>query len=180
MMKPIVLWLLTTAIVISATAAGAQPAGKVPRIGYLTNDSLAVDLPRREALRQGLRELGYIEGQTIVVEYRTADGQADKIAAFAAELAGLKVDMIFAFTALAVQAAKREMPNTPIVGITPDPLAAGLVASLARPGGNVTGFATLAGPEMYGKYLELINEPSPSSLASLSFPMPPIRSAPSR
>jgi putative tryptophan/tyrosine transport system substrate-binding protein len=157
----------TLAIVLATLAltcvrlAEAQQSGKIPRVGYLTNDSLSADLPRRDGFKQGLREHGYLEGQNIVVEYRTSEGKAERLSELAAELARLKIDVIFAFTSLAVQAAKKEMPTVPIVGVTPDPVSAGLVASLARPGGNITGLSTLAGPEIYGKYLELLKETVP-------------------
>src|SRR5712692_3510202 len=161
MEKKILLFALAISFLASVHLAEAQQPAKVRRIGYLTNDSLSADLPRRDAFRQGLRELGYSEGQNIVVEYRTSEGKAERLSELAAELARLKVDVIFAFTTAAVQAAKKEMPNMPIVSVTPDPVAAGLVASLARPGGNITGLSTLAGLEIYGKYLELLKETVP-------------------
>jgi putative ABC transport system substrate-binding protein len=110
-----------------------------------------------------------------VIEYRTSEGKAESLPELAAELARLKVDVIFAFTSLAVQAARKEMPTVPIVSITPDPLAAGLVASLARPGGNITGLSTTAGKEIYGKYLELLTETIPklTRVAFLSNPINP-------
>ncbi|MBI2154615.1 MAG: hypothetical protein HYV92_03125 [Candidatus Rokubacteria bacterium] len=109
---------LALGILVAPLAAHAQQPKKVPRIGYLTGDSVSADLPRRDAFRQGLRELGYIEGQNILVEYRTAEGKVDRLSELAAELAGLKVDVIFAFTTAAVRAAKKEMPNLPIVAGT--------------------------------------------------------------
>ena len=165
-------WLLATFFLTTVSLAEAQQPAKIPRLGYLTNDSLSADLPRRDAFKQGLRQLGYSEGQNIVVEYRTAEGKVDRLAELAAELAHLKVDVIFAMTTPAVRAATKEMPTVPIVSITPDPVVLGLVASLARPGGNITGFSTLAGSEMYGKYLELIKETVPklTRVAFLSNP----------
>ena len=139
-------------------AARAQNPSKSPLLGYLTNDSLSADLPRRNAFRQGLSELGYDEGRNIRIEYRTAAGQLDKLSEFSAEFRRLSVDVILAFTGVAARAASKEMPSTPIVSITPDPVIVGLVASIARPGGNITGFSTLAGIEIYGKYLELLKE----------------------
>ncbi len=141
--------------------AQAQQTKKIPLLGYLTNDSISADLPRRDAFKQGLHDLGYREGQNIAVEYRAAEGDVTKFPEFVAELRRLKVDLIFAFTAAAVQAAKKEMPTVPIVSITPDPVASGLVASLAHPGGTITGLSTLAGTEIYGKYVELIKETVP-------------------
>jgi putative tryptophan/tyrosine transport system substrate-binding protein len=153
-------------------AARAQQRAKIPLLGYLTGDSDSVDLPRRKAFREGLHQLGYREGQTILIEYRTAAGNTERYSDAAAEFSRLNVDVIFAFTAGAVQAAAKAMPNKPIVSITPDPLSAGFVASLARPGGNITGLSTLAGPEIYGKYLELLREvvPNLTRVAVLSNP----------
>ena len=161
MNRKFVICLLTTVLLSTVPFAEAQQPKKVPRIGYLTNDSLSADSPRRDAFKQGLREHGYTEGQNIIVEYRTAEGKVDRLSELAAELAHLKVNVIFAFTTAAVQAAKKEMPTIPIVSVTPDPVAAGLVASLARPGGNITGLSTLAGSEIYGKYTELLKETVP-------------------
>src|SRR6476660_6664885 len=152
--------------------AQAQRPAKVPLLGYLTADSEAVDLPRRNAFREGLQKLGYDEGETIRIEYRTAAGNAEKLSAFAMEFSHLNVDVVFAFSAGATQAAAKAMPSTPIVSISPDPVAAGLVASLARPGGNITGLSTLAGTEIYGKHLELLKEvvPNLGRVAVLSNP----------
>ncbi len=143
-------------------AAGAQQPTKVPLLGYLTGDSVSADLPRRNAFQQGLRNLGYNEGQNILVEYRTAGGSVDRLSQIAAEFARLNVDVIFAFTTAAVQAAAKAMPTKPIVSITPDPVLAGLVANLARPGGNITGLSTLAGTEIYRKYPELLKDVVPN------------------
>src|SRR5262245_10540409 len=135
-------------------AAHAQRPAKVPLLGYLTGDSEAVDLPRRNAFREGLQKFRYDEGETIRIEYRTAAGNAEKLSAFAMEFSRLNVDVVFAFS----QAAAKAMPSTPIVSISPDPVAAGLVASLARPGGSITGLSTLAGTEISSKHLELLKE----------------------
>lgn len=144
-----------------STTAPAQQATKIPRLGYLTGDSQSADLPRRDAFIKGLHELGYDEGQTILIDFRTAGGSVDEIADAATELSRLNVDVVFAFSVAAVQAVAKSMPTTPVVGITPDPVSAGLAASLARPGGNVTGLSTLAGPEIYSKYLELLKDAMP-------------------
>jgi putative tryptophan/tyrosine transport system substrate-binding protein len=153
-------------------AARAQQAGKVPLLGYLTADSDSADSPRRKAFREGLDKLGYNEGQTIHVEYRTAAGTVEKLSTFAAEFSHLNVDVVFAFTTGATQAAAKAMPTKPIVSITPDPVAAGFVASLAHPGGNITGLSTLAGTEIYSKYLELLKDvvPNLTRVAVLSNP----------
>jgi putative tryptophan/tyrosine transport system substrate-binding protein len=126
-------------------AAGAQRQAKAPLLGYLTGDSDSADSPRRNAFRDGLHELGYNEGQTILIEYRAAAGSVEKFSAFAAEFSRLNVDIIFAFTVGATLAAAKAMPAKPIVSVTPDPVSAGFVANLARPGGNITGLSTLAG-----------------------------------
>jgi putative tryptophan/tyrosine transport system substrate-binding protein len=143
-------------------SAEAQQSGKAPRVGYLTNDSVSADAQRRDAFRQGLRELGYSEGQNIVIEYRTAGGKPEILPALAVELRTQKVEVVFAFTTAAAQAARHEMPTVPIVAVTPDPVVAGLVASLAHPGGIVTGLSTTPGPEIYGKYIELLKEIVPT------------------
>jgi putative tryptophan/tyrosine transport system substrate-binding protein len=153
-------------------AAHAQRPPKLPWLGYLTGDSDSADLPRRKAFREGLHDLGYDEGRNILTEYRAAGGSLEKLSSYAADFARLNVDVIFAFTAGAVQAAAKAMPAKPIVSITPDPVSAGFIASLARPGGNITGLSTLAGIEIYGKYLELLKDvvPDLSRVAVLSNP----------
>jgi putative ABC transport system substrate-binding protein len=150
----------------------AQQPTKIPRIGYLTSDSESADYPRRDAFRKGLSALGYREGQNVVIDYRASEGRGDKLQGLANELRSLNVDVMFVFSQLAVEAAKKEMPNIPIVSITPDPVAAGFVASLARPGGNITGLATLVGVEIYGKYMQLLKEmvPKLTRVAVLSNP----------
>jgi len=117
---------------------------------------------RVESLRQGLHELGYIEGKNIVVEYRYADGKADRLPALAAELVGAELDLIVAATTPGVLAVKKASATVPIVFVDiSDPVANGLVASLARPGGNITGL-TIFGPELSGKRLELLKEAAPN------------------
>ncbi len=143
-------------------------SAKIPLLGYLTGDSVSADLPRRAALQEGLRDLGYIEGQNILAEYRAAAGSVERLTDYAVELSSLDVNVNFAFTVAAVQAVAKAMPTSPIVSITPDPVAAGLVGSLARPGGNITGLSTLAGPEIYSKYLELLKDAVPN-LARVAF-----------
>jgi putative tryptophan/tyrosine transport system substrate-binding protein len=153
-------------------AARAQQASKVPLLGYLTGDSDSADSPRRKAFREGLHDLGYDEGRNILIEYSTTAGSVEKLSHSAADLSRLNVDVMFAFTAGAVQAAVRAMPAKPIVSITPDPISAGFIASLARPGGNITGLSTLAGTEIYGKYLEFLKDAVPdlARVAVLSNP----------
>ncbi len=156
-------FILTLALGILAaplTAAAQQPA-KVPRIGFLTSSSPTDLAGRLEAFRQGLRELGYVEGQTIAIEYRFGEGRPERLPALAAELVRLEVDVIVTGAPPAPEAARQATSTIPIVfAVTSDPVAEGLVASLARPGGNITGLATMA-PELVGKQLELLKEVAP-------------------
>jgi putative ABC transport system substrate-binding protein len=139
----------------------AQQPTKLPRIGYIGGASLSTSPARIEAFRQGLRELGYVEGKNIVIEYRHAEGKLDRLPALAAELVRLKVDIIVTSTPLATRAAKEATSTIPIVMTQDaDPVGNGFVASLARPGGNITGLATLS-PELSGKRLELLKETVP-------------------
>jgi putative tryptophan/tyrosine transport system substrate-binding protein len=141
--------------------AAAQQPTKVPRIGYLTAGSLSAISACIEAFRQGLRELGYIEGKNIVIEWRYGEGKRDRVPPFAAELVRLKVDVIITAGPGATLAAKEATVMIPIVMTQdPDPVANGFVTSLARPGGNITGLSTLA-PELSGKQLELLKETVP-------------------
>ena len=141
-------------------AAEAQQAAKVARIGYLS-PNLAASPHLREAFRQGLRDLGYVEGRNVVIEYRDAEGKLERLPALAAELVALKVDVIVAAGTPAALAAKQATRTLPIVfAAAADPVASGLVTSLARPGGNVTGLSSLA-PELVGKRLELLKQAVP-------------------
>jgi putative tryptophan/tyrosine transport system substrate-binding protein len=134
---------------------------KIPLIGYLSGTSLSTSPDRREAFRQGLRELGYVEGKNIVVEYRHAEGKFDRLPALAAELVRLKVDIILTSGPQATRPAKGASSTIPIVmAQDPDPVGNGFVANLARPGGNITGLATFA-PELSGKQLEVLKETVP-------------------
>ncbi len=136
----------------------AQQPGKVPRIGFLSATSLSAIAARIEAFRQGLRELGYVEGKNIVIEYRYAEGKLDRLSELAAELVRLKVDIIVSAGPPPTRSAKEATVTIPIVmGFDHDPVGSGFVASLARPGGNITGLSTLA-PEISGKRLELLKE----------------------
>jgi putative ABC transport system substrate-binding protein len=139
-------------------AAEVQPAGKVARIGFLSPASSTTAPHVVEAFRQGLRDLGYVEGQNIVVEYRYANGKAEALPDLAAELVSLKVDVIVASGTPGPLAAKSATKTIPIVMASAgDPVRTGLVASLARPGGNVTGLSTLT-PDLGGKRLQLVKE----------------------
>ena len=149
--------------------AGAQQPKKVFRIGYLSTTDQATDSPRAEAILRALRELGYIEGNNITIEYRHAAGKNDRQPALAAELVRLKVDIIVAAGRdTLIRAAKNATKTIPIVmtGGGTDPVEAGLVESLARPGGNVTGLTNL-NRELGGKRLELLREAVPK-LASVA------------
>jgi ABC-type uncharacterized transport system substrate-binding protein len=141
-----------------AVIAEAQQPKKVSRIGFLTASSLSAVSGRIEAFRQVLRELGYTEGKTIVIEFRYAEGKLDRLPALVAELVRLKVDIIVSGGPQVTRAAKEATGTIPIVmGFDYDPVGSGFVASLARPGGNITGLSTLA-PEISGKQLELLKE----------------------
>ena len=158
--------------------AHAQQPKKVPRIGYLSNSDPARESARSQAIRLALRDLGYIEGQTIAFEYRYAHGKADRTPELAAELVRLKVDIIVAAGGPTwVQAGKNATKTIPIVmvGQGADPVEAGLVESLARPGGNVTGLTLLSG-ELTGKRLELLKEevPNVTRVAVLYDPANPV------
>jgi putative tryptophan/tyrosine transport system substrate-binding protein len=139
-------------------SAEAQQPGKVPRIGFLIASSPSAIAPRMDAFREGLRELGYVEGKNIVIEPRYANGKSDHLPALAAELVGLKVDVIVSSGPTATRPAKGATSTIPIVmTFDDDPVGSGFVASLARPGGNITGLSTLS-PELSGKQLELLKE----------------------
>ena len=145
-------------IVFLPAGSHAQQPKKVPRIGYLLGSLSAGDQARIEAFRQGLRELGYIEGKDIVIEYRSAEGKADRFPSLATELVRLGVNIIVSAGPLATRAAKEATSTIPIVMANDaDPVGNGFVASLARPGGNITGLSNLT-PEIGGKQLELLKE----------------------
>jgi putative tryptophan/tyrosine transport system substrate-binding protein len=139
-------------------SASAQQPKKVPRIGFLGASSASVLAARIEAFRQGLRDLGYVEGKNIVIEWRSAEGKLDRLPALAAELVRLKVDVIVTTGPAPTRPAKEATSTIPIVmAFDNDPVGNGFVASLARPGGNITGLSTLA-PEISGKQLEVLKE----------------------
>jgi len=161
MSKRIICLALSAVLFALSVSAEAQQAGKIPRIGYLAASSLSGQSARIEAFRQGLRELGYVEGKNIVIEYRSAEGKLDRLPALAAELVRLKVDIIVTGGPIPTRVAKGATSTIPIVMTQDvDPVGTGLVASLARPGGNITGLSTLA-PELSGKQLELLKETIP-------------------
>jgi putative ABC transport system substrate-binding protein len=150
-------------LVMTGAVAQAQQPKKIPRIGYLSNTDAANESARAEGIRLALRERGYIEGENIATEYRYADGKADRYPELATELVRLKVDIIVVSGGtVTVRAAKNATTTIPIVmtGGGADPVEAGLIQSLARPGGNVTGLTTL-NQELGGKRLELLKEAVP-------------------
>ena len=151
--------------------AEAQQAANVARIGYLSHN-LAASSHLRDAFLQGLRELGYVEGRNVVIEYRYAEGKPERLPALAAELVALKVDVIVTVSNTTALAAKQATRTVPIVfTAVANPVAAGIVTSLARPGGNLTGLASL-GSELVGKRLELLKQavPGVSRVAVLWLP----------
>jgi len=155
---------LTILVAVAVLAAGvkavAQQPKKVPLIGFLCGPSLASITPLADAFRQGLRELGYVEGQSLAIEWRSAEGVNERLPNLAAELVKLKVDVILTRGTPATQAAKKATQTIPIVMTGgSDPLGTGLVTSLARPGGNVTGLTDVYS-DLGGKQLELLKEAS--------------------
>jgi len=163
MKRQFTFFILCTILFELCLLAEAQQPKKVPRIGYLSSVDTARESSRSETIRLALRDLGYIEGQNIAIEYRYAEGKRDRLPGLAAELVRLKVDIIVAAGAdTVVRAAKNATKTIPIVmsGGGIDPVEAGFVESLARPGGNITGVTNL-GPELGGKRLELLGEAVP-------------------
>ena len=152
-------WLALGAMLFAlCMPAEAQQSTKIPRIGYLSGSSPSTSPARRKAFLQGLRELGYVEGKNIIIEWRFAEEKFDRLPALAAELVRLKVDIIVTAGPQATRPVKQATSTIPIVmAQDPDPIGDGFVASLARPGGNITGLSSLA-PELSGKQLELMKE----------------------
>ena len=151
--------LVATLVLVFGVAAKAQQPKKMARIGYLAADSRA---PTREAFRQGLKDFGYVEGQSILIEWRFTEDKPDRFPEFAADLARLKVDAIVSGNSSAVSILQRATTTIPIVMATyaGDPVADGIVTSYAKPGGNITGVVSLS-PELSGKQLELLKETLP-------------------
>ena len=154
---------ITFGLLAAPVAGGAQPAAKLWRIGYLDQGSEANNRLYVDGLRQGLGDLGWVEGRTMVIESRFAEGKTDQLPRLAAELVRSKVDVIVTSTTPAALAAKHATTTVPIViGFVADPVGSGIVASLARPGGNITGW-THSGRELRAKYLELLKDAVPSA-----------------
>ena len=169
-------WVLLCAMLaVCASTAQAQLSRKVPRLGYLAAVSASADAPRLEAFRRGLRDLGYVEGQSILIDYRHESHDLQRLPSLAAELIALDIDVLVTVTSNAAQAATRTTRTVPIVfmGVT-DPIATGLAESLARPGGNATGITNVAAI-LTGKRLELLKEvlPAVKRVAVLWDPLAP-------
>ena len=161
MTKKILVWLFVIFFVANVSIAQAQQPAKNPRIGILVAASASTVSARVEAFRQRLRELGYVEGKGIVIEYRYAEGKLERLPDLAVELVRLKVDVIVTSAGMAILAAKKASPTMPIVFTSAgDPVGDGLVSSLARPGGNITGLSAMS-PDLDGKRLELLKEAFP-------------------
>lgn len=162
---------LGAGLLSAVRGAQAQQAHKVPQIGYVGNSTPALESALVEGFRQGLRERGYVDGRNIAIEYRWVEGKLDRVPGLAAELVRLKVDLVFAWGTPAVAAARQATSTIPIVfaGVA-DPVGSGFIASLARPGGNITGVSNLASG-LSGKRVELLAQivPGIKRVASLSF-----------
>ena len=148
---------------VAPLPAEAQPATKIPRIGHLVFGTSGSDPAATEGLRQGLRELGYFEGQNIVIEYRYAEGNPDRLPRLVSELANLKLDVLVTQGTAVTAAAKQGTTTTPVVFVALDPVGSGLVRSLARPGGNITGLSFAQGEAFSGKWLALVKETVPKA-----------------
>ena len=161
MTKTILTWLLTTILLTASSFAEAQQQEKLPRIGFLSTAAHSSLSSRLEAFRQGLRELGFIEGKNIAIEYRSAEGKPNRLPELAAELVRLKVDCIVTAGETPTRAAQQATSTVPIIMTTVgDAVVLGFIASLARPGGNITGLTTIS-PDLAGKRLELLKETIP-------------------
>jgi len=174
-MKNVVFLFLIIAAVGAGIVAEAQQAKKVPRIGFIASGTPSTSAPYRDAFQQGLRGLGYVEGKNIVVEYRFAEGKLDRIPDLTTELVGLKVDAIVVVSSSSARAAKKVTTTVPIVmASSGNPFGEGLIASLARPGGNVTGLTNLVS-DLGTKRLELLKQvfPGLTRVAVLAGPLRP-------
>ena len=153
---------LTLGLVAAPLGAEGQQAGKVYRVGWLGSTNPIVGAPFLAAFRDGLRERGYVEGQNLIIEYRATDGYGERLPGLARELANSNVDVFVVGVNRSAVAAQQATTKIPIVmAAAEDPVGVGLVKSLARPGGNITGLTVVAGPEIYGKNLELLKEVLP-------------------
>jgi ABC-type uncharacterized transport system substrate-binding protein len=158
----LLIWLLTTVLLTTASIAEAQQTKNIPRIGFISPTSSAAHGHYFEALRQGLRDLGYVEGKNIAIEARWAEGSAERFPHLIAELIRLKVDVMVIGSSAGALAAKNARITIPVVfAAVTDPLGYGIIASLARPGGNLTGTALAVGEGFSGKWVELLKEAVP-------------------
>jgi ABC-type uncharacterized transport system substrate-binding protein len=174
-MKNVVFLFLIIAAVGAGIVAEAQQAKKVPRIGFLASGTPSTSSPYRDAFQQGLRGMGYVEGKNIIIEYRFAEGKLDRIANLAAEVVGLKVDVIVVASSSSARAAQKVTATVPIVmASSGNPFGGGLIASLARPGGNVTGLTNMVS-DLGAKRLELLKQifPGLTRIAVLPGPIRP-------
>jgi putative ABC transport system substrate-binding protein len=167
--RPVLTLILVVGVLAAPLIAESQPAGKAARVGFLTANAAAADASRIAAFRDEMTRLGYVEGRNLVFEFRHADGQYERLEALAADLVRLNVDVIVAAGGTpSVLAAKKATSTIPIVFATAgNPVGQGLVSSLARPGGNVTGLSIMT-PELIGKQIELLKEVVPS-LARIAY-----------
>ena len=167
---------LALGVLLAPVAADAQPTGKVYRIGFISGQGPNEAGHLIKALDEGLRELGYVEGRNVVFELRFAEGRQERLPALVAELVRLKVDVLVTGSNPVIAAVKQVTATIPVVmAVSRDPVGAGFIASVARPGGNITGFANNPGPEIIGKNLQLLKEAAPrvSRVAFLWNPVPP-------
>jgi putative ABC transport system substrate-binding protein len=179
MKRKIVIGLLTAVLLTTVSFANAQQKGKIPRIGFLGNSTAELEANLIEPFREGLRDLGYVEGKNIVLEWRWAEGKYERFPALIAELIAAKVDLIVTAGTPATIALKKATTTLPLVMIAVgDPVGTGLIASLAHPGGNLTGLTSIS-PELDGKRLELLREvvPKISHVAVLWNPTSPLQVA---
>ena len=170
--KKIICLALSAMLLALSFLADAQQTGKIPRIGFLSSTSASTAARNLAAFREGLRELGYVEGKNISIEYRWAEGKLDRLPELAVGLVNLKVDLIVVASTQAAIAAQQATTTTPVVmTVSGDVVATGLITSLARPGGNITGM-TVYSPQVSGKRLELLKEafPKVSKVAVLGDP----------
>jgi ABC-type uncharacterized transport system substrate-binding protein len=175
-------WLLCAMLLVLSLPAAAQQPGKVPRIGFLGNSTAALEANLIAPFREGLHDLGYIEGKNIVIEWRWAEGKYERFPSLIAELIASKVDLIVTAGTPATIALKKATTTLPLVMIAVgDPVGSGLIASLAHPGGNLTGLTSIS-PELDGKRLELLREvvPKISHVAVLWNPTSPLQVAAER
>jgi putative ABC transport system substrate-binding protein len=177
MKRKIVIWSLITVLLATVSSADAQQTGKVPRIGFLGNSTAALEANLVEPFRQGLRDLGYVEGKTLFIDYRWAEGKYERFPALIDELIALKIDVIVTAGTPASLAVKKATTTIPLVMLAVgDPVGTGLITSLAHPGGNITGLTAIAS-DLEGKRLELLSEviPKLSYVAVLWNPASPFQ-----